>query len=69
MITINMNNAALCRLEQQDRALPGARPASRATTAGTGPLDARGGAPSPRDARGTAPRPTVALPMPEHTRG
>jgi hypothetical protein len=69
VITINMNNAALCRLEQQDRALPGARSASRATTASAGLPDARGGAPRPRDARGTAPRPQVAPPMPEHTRG
>ncbi|MFF0990778.1 hypothetical protein [Kocuria nitroreducens] len=63
MITINMNNAALCRLEQQDRTRHGALPERKATgrtTAGsTGPLDTRG----------TVPRPQAAPPTPEHTRG
>lgn len=59
MITINMNNAALCRLEQQDRGRPGAPPERRSTAAGTGPLDARE----------TARQPEAAPPMPEHTRG
>lgn len=47
MTTINMNNAALCELEQQDRTRPGALPGRRATTASAGPLDARGGATRP----------------------
>jgi hypothetical protein len=54
-----MNNAALCRLEQQDRGRPGALPERRSTAAGTGPLDARE----------TARRPEEAPPMPEHTKG
>lgn len=63
MITINMNNAALCRLEQQDRGRPGALPERRSTAAGAGPLDAR------ETARETTRRPDEAPPMPEHTRG
>ena len=59
MITINMNSAALCRLEQQDRARTGVLPDRRATAAGTGP----------QDGRGTAQRSEAAAPMPEHTRG
>lgn len=59
MTTINMNNAALCRLEQQDRMRHGALPERRTTAGSTGPLGARG----------TAPRPEAAPPMPEHTRG
>lgn len=59
MITINMNNAALCRLEQQDRARPGAMPERRTTAVSTGLPEARAGAPAPE----TVP------PMPEHTRG
>jgi hypothetical protein len=59
VITINMNNAALCRLEQQDRGRSGALPERRSAAAGTGPLDARE----------TARRPEEAPPMPEHTRG
>ena len=67
MITINMNNAALCRLEQQDRGRPGALPDRRSTAAGTGPLDARK---TVRETtRETARRPDEAPPMPEHTRG
>jgi hypothetical protein len=63
VITINMNNAALCRLEQQDRGRSGALPERRSAAAGTGPLDARG------TARETTLRPEAAPPMPEHTRG
>lgn len=63
MITINMNNAALCRLEQQDRGRPGVLPERRSAAAGTGPLDARD------SARKTTRPPEAAPPMPEHTRG
>ena len=63
MITINMNNAALCRLEQQDRGRPGALPERRSAAAGAGPLDVR------KTAQVTARRPDEAPPMPEHTRG
>jgi hypothetical protein len=63
VITINTNNAALCRLEQQDRGRSGALPERRSAAAGTGPLDAR------ETARETARRPEEAPPMPEHTRG
>jgi hypothetical protein len=57
--TINMNSAALCRLEQQDRSRPGARPVRRATTASAGPV---GG-------RETAQGPKSAPPVPENARG
>ena len=63
MITINMNSAALCRLEQQDRSRPGARPASRATTASAGPVSGRETAPGPKSA------PPVPTPAPEDLRG
>lgn len=63
MITINMNSAALCRLEQQDRGRTGALPERRSTTAGTAPLDVG------KTAQETARRPETAPPMPEHTRG
>jgi hypothetical protein len=59
MITINMNNAALCRLEQQDRLRPGARPVNRTTTASAGPVSGRE----------TAPAPEAAPPVPENARG
>ncbi|MFF0903377.1 UNVERIFIED_CONTAM: hypothetical protein RF653_06840 [Kocuria sp. CPCC 205316] len=63
MITINMNNAALCRLEQQDRSRPAARPVSRATTASAGPVSGRETAPGPKAA---PPTPTS---VPENARG
>ncbi|GAA1761030.1 hypothetical protein [Kocuria aegyptia] len=63
MITINMNSAALCELEQQDRARRGALPERRTTGTSTP------GSAGPRDTRQTLPRPEAAPPMPEHTRG
>lgn len=59
MITINMNNAALCELERQDRTRHGALPERKHTAGSTGL----------RDTRGTTPRPEAAPPMPEHSRG
>jgi hypothetical protein len=67
VITINMNNAALCRLEQQDRGRTGALPERRSTAAGTGLLDSR--ETGRETGRETARRPDEAPPMPEHTRG
>ncbi|MFE7629689.1 hypothetical protein [Kocuria sp. NPDC057446] len=54
MITINMNSAALCRLEQQDRTRQGA-------LAGSGTA-------ASADRRDAPPSEAVP-PMPEHTRG